>query len=116
MNRRGCARVFVLFFVFSFITTIRTDAQTITGSVLPHIPYNVFYADPINGSMNGDGSATRPWTTLQAIVAAKLINGQDNTSGVVHAGDIIYLKSGNHGSVTLNKWYGKFVNTDMITI
>ena len=109
-------RVFVSASLFFMATVSQLSAQAITGSVIPNAPKNAFYADPVNGSMNGDGSAARPWSTFQAVVAAKLINGQDNTSGVVHAGDILHLKSGNHGSLTLNKWYGKFMNTDMITV
>ena len=87
---------------------------TVTGSPTPRAPINVFYIDPVNGSMNGDGSLARPWSTLQAVVAANLINGANKTTGAVHAGDLIYLLSGNHGSVTLSG--ANVQNTDFITI
>ncbi len=86
------------------------------GSATPKAPVHVFYIDPVKGSMNGDGSIARPWSTLEAVVAANLINGQDKASGAVHAGDLIYLYNGNHGSVDLSTYSGKFVNTDFITI
>ena len=84
------------------------------GSASPKRPVHVYYADPINGSMNGDGSRTKPWGALSSVIGAHLINGQDNTSGVVHAGDLIYLLSGNHGNIYLNHYFGNFYNTDFI--
>jgi hypothetical protein len=32
-----------------------------------------FYVDPVNGSMSGDGSADSPWSTLQEVLDAGLI-------------------------------------------
>ena len=84
------------------------------GPGTPKAPLHVFYADPIYGSMNGDGSKSRPWSTLQAVVAAGLINGRSQASGAVHAGDLIYLLNGEHGSINL--YAGNYVNTDFITI
>ncbi len=86
------------------------------GCAVPKRPVHIYYVDPINGSMNGDGSAQRPWSTLAAVVSAGLINGQNKASGVVHAGDLIYLLSGDHGSVNLSQYTGSFVNTDFITV
>ena len=86
------------------------------GCAVPKRPVHIYYADPVNGSMSGDGSAARPWSTLSAVVNANLINGQDKTTGVVHAGDLLYLMSGDHGKVSLTAGTQKCVNTDFITI
>ena len=68
--------------------------------------------------MNGDGSFARPWSTLEAVFEAGLINGQDKASGVVHAGDLIYLFTGNHETIIIDPYHsgGKCLNTDFITI
>ena len=96
------------------------SAQTINnpiGCSSPRRPVHIYYIDPVRGSMNGNGSQTRPWSTLQAVLEAGLVNGQDTASGVVHAGDLIYLFTGNHGSITIDPWVGvKTLNTDFITI
>ncbi len=88
------------------------------GCGVPKRPVHIYYADPVKGSMNGDGSAMRPWSTLQAVFEAGLINGQDKASGVVHAGDLIYLMTGYHGKINIDPWHGsgKVLNTDFITI
>ena len=111
----------VAFAQLCFIVCLSIEAQAGTvqiGCATPKRPVHIYYADPVNGSMNGDGSAARPWSTLSAIVSANLINGQDKTSGVVHAGDVIYLLSGNHGAVYLDPHHGsgKYANTEYITI
>jgi hypothetical protein len=47
-----------------------------------------YYVDPIAGSMSNPGTAFAPWSTLQEVFAA----GKTFASG-----DVIYLRSGNHG-------------------
>lgn len=87
-----------------------------------------FYIDPVNGSMSNDGSQSAPWSTLQGVLdACKVRAGAYKTpwattvpetilnkcsTGVVTAGDTIYLMSGNQGEVTLNG----FLNEDYITV
>ncbi len=86
-----------------------------------------FYVDPVHGSMSGDGSKAKPWKTLEAVVAANLIESQKwktlpyaagdtlvakNAGAPVKAGDTVYLMSGYHGAVTLQGYY----NTSPITI
>ncbi len=86
-----------------------------------------FYVDPVNGSMSGDGSQAKPWKTLEAVVAANLIESQKwktlpyasgdtlvpkNQGAPVKAGDTIYLLGGYHGAVTLQGYY----NASPITI
>lgn len=55
-----------------------------------------FYVDPASGSSSGDGSSTRPWRTLAEVSSAGLLGS------VVKAGDTVYLRNGNHGSVSIN--------------
>lgn len=90
-------------------------------------PVNVHYVDPVNGSMSGDGTQSRPWHTLTEVVAAGLfyntpLHGAPhiNPAAPIQAGDTVYLLSGNHGPVTLQGWFGKtlvgYNNSDFITI
>lgn len=91
---------------------------------------NTFYVDPVKGSMSGDGSAAKPWSTLADVLnpANKLVSTQSHSSGYakgtdtalhatnptapIKAGDLILLRTGNHGSPTLTNMY----NSDFITI
>ena len=65
-----------------------------------------FYVDPSVGSVNNNGSTNAPWSTLSAVISAQLF-----TNNTIKAGDTVYLRSGNHGSITLS---GQ--NSDFITI
>ena len=66
---------------------------------------NVFYVDPVNGSMSGNGSYDYPWSTLQAVFENNKIESRDknylpiNAGAPVKAGATIKLLSGNHGSI-----------------
>ncbi|MEI8018770.1 MAG: right-handed parallel beta-helix repeat-containing protein [Schlesneria sp.] len=104
-------------FMFCLSLNAQTGSSHI-GCATPKRPVHVYYADPIKGSMKGDGSYSRPWGSLASIINANLINGQDNSSGVVHAGDLIYLLTGDHGNIVLspNVGTGKVSNTEFITI
>lgn len=88
------------------------------GSPVPSPPKKTFFVDPVRGAKTGDGSAAKPWRTLQEVWESKLINGMDLATGVVHAGDRIYLMSGNHGTLNFTPYAGskKVANTDFITI
>jgi len=74
-----------------------------------HARANDFYIDPVNGSDGGDGSASNPWHSLQAVFDAGLIETQDwpsypyepdmqlvvvNPGAPVRAGDTLWLRSG----------------------
>ena len=93
--------------------------------------HHTFYVDPVNGSMTGDGSASKPWSTLGDVLdpSKKLVatqshaypgyrNGTDialhavNPNGPIKAGDLILLKTGNHGKPKLSNMF----NSDFITI
>jgi len=75
-----------------------------------------FYVDPENGDMSGDGSASAPWSTLQEVVDAGLIEIRmwdalpyessshleaENPGARVQPGDTICLRSGCHGNVEI---------------
>jgi len=86
-----------------------------------------FYVDPQNGSMSNDGSAAKPWRTLQEVVDAKLVESQGweslppdattklvakNAGAPVKKGDTLWLRSGMHGSLDITGYY----NLDWVTI
>jgi len=79
-----------------------------------------FYVDPVNGSPGGDGSASRPWRTIQEVFDAGLVQSQQwdklpyspqsklvakNTGAPVRAGDTIRLRSGFHGDLLIDGYY-----------
>ncbi len=78
----------------------------------------VFYVDPETGDMAGDGSAERPWRTVQEVFEGKLIETRDgagalkNPNAPIKAGDTILLRSGYHGEINYRQAY----NDDYITI
>jgi hypothetical protein len=88
-----------------------------------------FYVDPVHGSMSGDGSAAHPWHTLAEVVKGGLFATTPTQKGSgytllknppIHAGDTVYLLSGDHGAVLIQGWFGAnlvgFANTSFVTI
>ncbi len=86
-----------------------------------------FYVDPVRGSRAGDGSAERPWRTIQEVIDAGLVESQRwnelpyterselvvrNAGAPVQAGDTIWLRSGFHGALSITGYY----NPETITI
>ena len=69
----------------------------------------IYYSDPVNGTMSNDGSQSKPWGSLSAIIAAKKL--PPDNGAAVQPGDAIYLTTGGHGDVSLNA-----SNTDFITV
>ncbi len=59
-----------------------------------------YYSDPINGSMANNGSTGSPWGSLEDVM---------NSSFVFSPGDIILLRSGNHGFPKINGDNGGYV-------
>ncbi|MDI1483388.1 right-handed parallel beta-helix repeat-containing protein [Polyangium sp. y55x31] len=51
-----------------------------------------FYVDPANGSASGDGSAAKPWQSLEQLIT----DGAFGTT--IKAGDTVWLRSGYHGA------------------
>ena len=98
--------------------------------------HNTFYVDPVHGSMSGDGSKAHPWHTLAEVldVRSKLVANAPATyiagmgivkpgsSAPIKSGDTVYLMNGNHGSASLQGWFGSsapiygYDNADFITI
>ena len=79
-----------------------------------------FYVDPAGGSPRGDGSAEHPWRTIQEVFDAGLVQSQQwdqlpyteqstlvakNAGAPVKAGDTIWLRSGDHGALLINRYY-----------
>lgn len=87
-----------------------------------------FYCDPATGSPQGDGSAERPWRTIEEVIAGGLIDLRDKDGqpavrprtraatgiqpGPVKSGDTILLRSGRHGVIRIPRGY----NDQFITI
>lgn len=77
-----------------------------------------FYCDPAGGSPQGDGSAERPWQTIEGVLKARLIQlndprGQpDHANAPVKPGDTILLRSGWHGVLRVARGY----NDQFITV
>lgn len=79
-----------------------------------------FYVDPVNGSMNNNGSINAPWTTIQEVVNNNRIETQRpaafpftlgqplvtaNAGAPVQPGDTIYCFSGYQGSLFISGHY-----------
>ncbi|MCA9606330.1 MAG: right-handed parallel beta-helix repeat-containing protein [Myxococcales bacterium] len=75
-----------------------------------------WYVDPTTGDPSGDGSAARPWGTLQEVVEAGLIEtrhwttlpyapgatlGPVNAGAPIQPGDTIWLADGYHGELSI---------------
>lgn len=86
-----------------------------------------FYVDPATGNDANDGSAARPWRSLQAVIDTDKVRTQDwnalpwnatrtlvvvNPAAPVRPGDTIWLRSGDYGDFLLRSAY----NTAPVTI
>ena len=85
----------------------------------PQVTGNTFYLDPVNGSLNGDGSEVNPWSSLQEVVENNLIEtykhstNNDTSSPLVplnegapiKGGDKLILKNGYHGQLEISNFY-----------
>jgi parallel beta-helix repeat protein len=104
---------------YNYPDEINTDDTIASG--------RIFYADPVSGSMNNDGSSEHPWSTLQEVIEAGYIETRDykdkpytengqmvtvNPGAPVKSGDTIILRSGYHGKLNI---YSSF-NDDYITL
>jgi hypothetical protein len=82
------------------------------------LPAATFLCDPARGSPQGDGSAERPWRTIEEVLAARLVQICDkdgkpsNPKAPVRSGDTLLLRSGWHGVIRIPGGY----NTAPITI
>lgn len=86
-----------------------------------------FFIDPRLGNSSGDGSADKPWRSLQEVIDNGLVQSRTweslpyksgsklvpiNESAPIQPGDTIWLRSGDYGDVIIRKHY----NTGTITI
>ncbi|HHB79792.1 MAG TPA: hypothetical protein ENK85_11220, partial [Saprospiraceae bacterium] len=73
-----------------------TDTSRTTFQVIvPELPNgNKYYIDPINGDNNNPGTSSAPWKTLSEVF---------NTGKNIQANDVLFLRSGNHGSPIINQ-------------
>jgi len=66
-----------------------------------------FYCDPAKGSPQGNGTAERPWRTIEEVLSARLVqlcakDGKSvNPDAPVKPGDTILLRSGWHGVIRI---------------
>ena len=96
--------------------TSREASLTVSAAVRPA----QHYVDPVNGSELGDGSAAKPWKSLQEVVdqlvetrtwegSLPYAEGKKlvpvNTGAPVQAGDTIWLRPGDYGALTLQSSY-----------
>ena len=93
----------------------------------PEITGNFYFVDPVNGSMDNDGSESKPWKTLQQVFDSNLVESYEftdhpytegtllqikNQGAPVKAGDALILLNGYHGSIDIRDYQ----NNDYITI
>jgi len=86
-----------------------------------------FYVDPERGDAANDGSADRPWKSLQAVIDRGLIESRRwdalpynkdrelaprNAGARIRAGDTIWLRTGDYGDLKIESFY----NTAPITV
>jgi hypothetical protein len=86
-----------------------------------------FFVDPQRGDAANDGSAAKPWRSLQEVFDQNLIESQawaalpyksdsrlapKNAGATIKAGDTIWLRSGDHGDLLIRGYY----NSRPITI
>ena len=79
-----------------------------------------FHIDPVNGRAACEGSATQPWSSLQQVLDAGLVQTRDwpeypyeegmtlvtvNAGAPVHAGDTLLLHTGYYGDVAIEHAY-----------
>lgn len=87
-----------------------------------------WHVDPQAGSPQGDGSAVKPWQTLQQVLDSNLIETREgaeypysagmplkekNSGAPVKAGDTLLLGSGYHGDVLISRCYNEAYITIM---
>lgn len=86
-----------------------------------------FFVDPLRGAPANDGSAARPWKSLQRVLDDGLVESRawdalphtdsrtlvaKNQGAPVKAGDTIWLKSGDYGDLSIRGMY----NAKVITV
>jgi hypothetical protein len=107
-------RTFALFVLL--IVTAVAFAQDAQPAAAP--AGRTFYVDPAQGKAENDGSAAKPWRTLDEVIKKGLIRGrsaegkESRTDAPVGPGDTILLRTGHHGEIRISGAY----NTQTITV
>jgi len=110
--------------VFSVTATDASGETTTSGNAALKVSASTrsaqHYIDPVNGSASGDGSSSRPWKSLQDVVAQQVetqtwegslpyVDGKKlipvNAGAPVKAGDTIWLRSGDYGVLSIQSAY-----------
>lgn len=78
------------------------------------------FVDPVNGTDAGDGSASKPWKSLQDVVAHQIetqtwegslpyVEGKKlvpvNSGAPIRAGDTVWLRTGDYGALAIQSAY-----------
>jgi hypothetical protein len=93
-------------------------AITVAFLAVNALQATIFHVDPKDGAMSNDGTAERPWRTIQEVFEQNLIQTRDgagrlkNPRAPVKAGDTILLRCGYHGEIYCRRAY----NDGYITI
>lgn len=72
-----------------------------------------YYCDPAIGTPEGDGSAERPWRTLEQVIQARLFQTRNQTgkashsNAIIRPGDTVLLRSGWHGVLSIPGGYNE---------
>ena len=99
--------------------TEETSTLTSFSFEEPQVVGSTFYLDPLNGSVNGDGSEANPFGGLQEVVDNNLIETYKhsessnsssplvlvNEGAPIKGGDKLILKDGYHGQLEISNFY-----------
>ena len=65
----------------------------------PEITGALFYVDPVNGNMEGDGSRAKPWSTVQEVIEQNLIESREYAEHPWAEGAPLQVKNQGTGGV-----------------
>jgi len=110
--------------VFSVAITDASDRNVTSTSasltLKDAVARSQHFVDPVNGTDAGDGSASRPWRSLQDVVARQIetqtwegslpfVEGKKlvpvNSGAPVKAGDTVWLRTGDYGALAIQSAY-----------
>jgi parallel beta-helix repeat protein len=93
--------------------SVRRELALVLALAALTAPAATYYCDPAKGSAEGDGSAGRPWRTVEEVVRAGLIQRCNplgkpaNPNAPVKPGDTVLLRSGWHGILSIPGGYNR---------
>ena len=92
--------------------SVRKGMALLTSSALAATAAE-FHCDPARGIADGDGSASKPWRTVEEVLAARLVQmrGPDgrvaDPAAPVKGGDTIWLHPGYHGALRIRSGFNE---------